>query len=459
MGNASGLNPNEWSAVAELTGDRLDRLVISPTESLHKAIAQRVFTAVPIGSGTVRPIHDGIAGAVYRAVRHGVAGSTTLAAAFLRAASSDASVRPLSDSRRGRFLLSAINGLMGDRLEELGNELSVSMAVRWRDGDVACDAGALRRAFPHSTPRLAVFLHGLAGSDEWWTQPPGSPAVRFGTLLRRDLGVTPVWVRYNTGLRISENGRRLAALLESLTGNWPVAITDLVLIGHSMGGLVARSAGQAAVSARLGWPTLLRHIVTLGTPHHGVPLEKAVHLTSWALRIVPEAAAFADILDARSVGIRDLGFGNLCDEDWSGEGPGAPLCDQRTPVPPLKGCGHTFVGATVTKDPNHPVGWLVGDLAVRTESSSGRSGKHTILLPPGSVVRLGGLHHLDLLGHPVVYAHLRAALEGSLEVRHQAGRVDPQPTRMGSSERSRLRRSGRGAGIWTGDQLLPNCSL
>ncbi|GAA1810448.1 hypothetical protein [Nostocoides veronense] len=41
------------------------------------------------------------------------------------------------------------------------------------------------------------------------------------------LGLTPVLVRYNSGLRISDNGAALGALLADLVAGWPVPLTRI----------------------------------------------------------------------------------------------------------------------------------------------------------------------------------------------------------------------------------------
>jgi pimeloyl-ACP methyl ester carboxylesterase len=389
---------NELSALAEVAGETIDRLAITPAQSLHTAIATRVFRNTGPGAAPVRVVHDTIATALYGAARAAVTGTAAAASLAIRNAGGEADVRPLTRSRRGRLAVSAVNGFIGDRLDELDSDLAVPMSVRRRGADVGCDAAALRGAFPRATPRVAVFLHGLAETEEWWRR--GTAASRggdrrpFGVRLRRDLGLTPVDVRYNTGLRVEDNGARLGALLESLVEHWPVPVRELVVVGHSMGGLVARSACHQAGELGQAWAGRLRHIVTLGTPHHGAPLEKAVHAAAWLLRAVPEARPLAEILDLRSAGIRDLRLG--------------------IPMPLHGGCGHTFITATVTRDPDHPLGWLVGDLLVRTESAAGRCRERTIPVPPDAVVHVGGLTHFDLLDHPLVYERLREALGRSL---------------------------------------------
>jgi pimeloyl-ACP methyl ester carboxylesterase len=130
-------------------------------------------------------------------------------------------------------------------------------------------------------------------------------------------------VRYNTGRHVSENGRSLADLLEALVAAWPVAVERIALVGHSMGGLVARSACHQAAERSDAWVGRVRHVVSLGTPHTGAPLAQAVHVAAAGLATVPETRAFSAFLRRRSAGIRDLRDGSLVDEDWRGRDPDA----------------------------------------------------------------------------------------------------------------------------------------
>jgi pimeloyl-ACP methyl ester carboxylesterase len=321
---------------------------------------------------------------------------------------------PFSRSRFGRNTVAAINAFIGDRLEESDNELAIKMSLRHAGADLVCDRRSLRLAYPNATGRIAVFLHGLLETEEWWLRGPtrrrAVGTMPFAEGLRRDLGVTAVFVRYNTGLHVSENGAALARLLESLTENWAITIEQLALLGHSMGGLVARSACHAARRSGYRWPDRVRHLVTLGTPHTGAPLEKAVHVTSWILGKVPEARPLADVLELRSAGIQDLRFGYVCDEEWHDDDRRKLLDDRRVDLPLLPECTYTFITATVTRDPAHALGWMLGDLLVRTDSASGRHRERRIPVPDGGVVHIGGLHHFDLLDHPLVYERLREAL-------------------------------------------------
>ena len=125
-----------------------------------------------------------------------------------------------------------------------------------------------------------------------------------------------MYVRYNSGRHISENGRSLSELMEELVAAWPVEVERIALVGHSMGGLVARSACCHAAEDGADWARLVRHSVSLGTPHMGAPLEQAVHVLSAGLAALPETRPFANFLRRRSGGIRDLRQGSLVDEDW-----------------------------------------------------------------------------------------------------------------------------------------------
>ncbi len=139
----------------------------------------------------------------------------------------------------------------------------------------------MRRAYPNAKPRVVVFVHGLCETDDAWKGIPARPTPRhvpYGHRMEIELGYTPVYLRYNTGRHISENGRDLALLLEDLVRAWPVPIHEITLVGHSMGGLVARSACHYGADSAC--VAKVRHVFTLGTPHRGAPLEQAANAAS-----------------------------------------------------------------------------------------------------------------------------------------------------------------------------------
>jgi len=280
---------------------------------------------------------------------------------------------------------------------------------------VPVESAALRAAFPDAGDRLAVFLHGLTETESSWCrhseQHHGRAGVDYGTQVHEDLGLTPVYLRYNTGLHISDNGRTLDALLDALVEAWPVPVQDVVLIGHSMGGLVARSAlhqGGGGTPEAHAWTTLVRDTVTLGSPHLGAPLERGVHRLTAVLDRLPETRPLARLLSLRSVGIKDLRRGTLVEADWTGRDLDALTPGAHTHVPLLDGARHFVVLGTVSRTTEGPIAELVGDLMVQPRSASGDTGDDDRLaFPPDHVHRIGGLHHLDLLNHPLVYQRIR----------------------------------------------------
>jgi pimeloyl-ACP methyl ester carboxylesterase len=374
---------DELHALTRLTFEELG-LATGGIGDIHRAIAGRAFG--PVGSGLPRMLHDTISRGVYAGLR-GAAGLAGHAAGVAVSGRG----RSLSVTPRGAAVLAVLNGLRGDVLEAEGSDLAEPMCVRV--GGRPCAPGDV----PGAGPRVVVFLHGLFETEYAWGRNP------YGARLQLDLGVTPVYIRFNTGRHISENGRSLAELLDTLVADWPVAIEQIALVGHSMGGLVARSACHHGGD----WAPLVRHTVSLGTPHTGAPLESAVHYAATALGVVGETRPFAGFLRRRSAGIRDLRSGSLVDEDWRGRDPEALRAAACQEIPLLEGATHHFVAATITASADHPIARLIGDWLVLAPSASGRSRTRVIGFEAENGAHVGGANHLALLNHPAVYEHLR----------------------------------------------------
>jgi pimeloyl-ACP methyl ester carboxylesterase len=380
--------PDELRELSRIAFDEL-RSGPGGIGQIHGAIADRAFPR----AGLSRTLHDAIARTVYTGVggAFGLAGRAADVALARREAAGE---RTLSTQPRGAALIGILNGLTGDVLEREGSDLAEPMSVRV--GGEAVES--IPDAFPEATGWPVVFVHGLFETEFGWGYGGHEP---YGPRLARDLGCTPVYVRYNSGRHVSENGRSLAELLEALVRDWPVPVERIALVGHSMGGLVARSACHWAFERSDEWVRRVRHIVSLGSPNSGAPLEEAVHVASAGLGAFPETRPFARFLRRRSAGIRDLRRGSLVDEDWRDRDPDALRAAACKEVPLLDGATHCFVAATVTRDARHPVGRLVGDWLVLEKSASYKT-EHAM--------HVGGLHHLALLNHPDVYACLRERL-------------------------------------------------
>jgi len=281
--------------------------------AIERAIAGRVFSILDRSAEVSRWIHGGVAAGVAAGLRGAADGLGRGTAAAMRTLAPE---RAPSTTALGAGVLAAINGLIGDALDRDRSELAQEMSVRLGGEAVALEGDSLERAFPDAGPKLAVFLHGLMETEFSWLHFAGAAGGSYGSRLAADLGYTPVYVRYNTGRHVSENGRSLDELLERLVVQWPMEVAEIALIGHSMGGLVARSACHLANERRAGWVSRIRHTVTLGTPHLGAPLAQAAHYANAVLGAVPETRALAAPLRRRSAGIRDLRQGSLVDEDW-----------------------------------------------------------------------------------------------------------------------------------------------
>ena len=353
-------------------------------KAFHHATAERAFRAVGPAGRPVKFVHDAISDVVYG----GLGQAVRLGGSAVEAAIGRRQAQLLSQSPRGAAVLAVVNGLIGDTLEREQNELTQPMAIRLDGVPVGVEA------FPRATPRMAVFLHGLMETEFSWGRRPN-----YGSRLAEDRGWTPVHVRYNTGRRISENGRSLSELLEQAVAGWPVEVREVALIGHSMGGLVARSAAHQGAEEGASWVRAVSHVVSLGTPHRGAPLEEVVHLGSAALNLLPETRPVSRFLRRRSGGIRDLRRGSLVDDDWKDCDPDALRATACKEIPLLEGATHCFVSASVTRSPGNPLGRLIGDMLVLSSSAAPWREEQAF--------HLGGVDHFALLNHPEVYDRLR----------------------------------------------------
>jgi triacylglycerol lipase len=197
--------------------------------------------------------------------------------------------------RRLDFALGVLNGAIGQHLSRTDNELGTVMAI-YRDG-----ASTTVAQLPLSTPHLVVLVHGIMGTEHIWAFPDGSD---YGTALE-GLGMTALRLRYNSGRAVADNGASLSGLLDEIVATWPVPVESITLVGHSMGGLVVRSALHRPST----WRPLVRRAIYLGTPHRGAPLERVGKVVHRVLSVIdqPYTRLVADVADLRSDGMKDLG--------------------------------------------------------------------------------------------------------------------------------------------------------
>jgi pimeloyl-ACP methyl ester carboxylesterase len=375
-----------------VAAEAADDVIIGTVRDVHGAVARRVFGLTNRGTaGSARVsevLHEGMSTAVYT----GLGTALRATGRGLRAADRRGVGGSIDATPRGRTLVSAVNGLMGDRLAEQHSGLAIRLAVRHDGRDLALDPESLRSTFPRATSDVVVFLHGLGENESHWNLRSAEHGGSYGTRLAAETSWTPVYLRANTGLTIADNGAALASLLDDLVAGWPGGVRRLALVGHSMGGLIMRAACAVSTDSETPWNSLVTDVVTLGSPHLGAPLERGVALGANALGRLPESAPFGRLLEYRSVGILDLRAGLAAD------------------LQHLPNARYHLVAATLARSARHPVSETLGDLLVRYPSATGRPRRGPEMFPGADVLHVKG-DHFDLLNHPQVYPALKSWLD------------------------------------------------
>ncbi len=382
---------------AALAAEHLDLLVLGAARDIHDSVSQRVHGVLDkVAGGPTVPhrIHDGIAQGVYAGIGLGLKG----AAKALRQADRLGVGPSIEDTAKGRFVVSAVNGLIGDKLVAEGSPLAIEIGVR-RDGrDVPLTPDGLAAAYPEASDAIVVFLHGLCETENYWDRrsrprrPDGSSAPSYGARLESDEGWSPVFVRANTGLSLAETGVALNSLLGRLIDAWPTEVRRIALVGHSMGGLIARAACAVSTSADRDWTDLVTDIVTLGAPHTGSPVERSIARGIRAAAHAPELLPLARVFEQRSVGVLDLHDG---------------MPEDVAHVPNAR---YHLVAATLSGSAKSPVAATVGDYLVQYRSAVGLLPGGVEMFPGADVLHVGRADHFDLLNHDDVYAALRGWL-------------------------------------------------
>jgi pimeloyl-ACP methyl ester carboxylesterase len=304
--------------------------------------------------------------------------------------------------------LAILNGLVGDHLARTDNRLATELAFIVDGQPIAMDRASFLAAFPNATAKVAMLVHGLMCTEAVFRLPDGSD---YGTYFERDFGYTPLRVRYNSGRAIADTGASLAQLLDTLSAAYPVPIEEILLIGFSMGGLVLRAACHTAQADSLPWLRLVRRAIYLGTPHRGAPLERAGRTLTRILRAVPDpyTRLIADVADARSEGLRDLGQADLRHEDRERTRLSHHLSvrDPQHPVPLLGEIQHYLVAGTAL---GHPLLALwFGDAMVPVASATADqcTTVASLALPPEHVRIFEGYPHVRLAHDEAVWEQLR----------------------------------------------------
>lgn len=296
-----------------------------------------------------------------------------------------------------------LNGAVGDYLHASQNGLGIAMALYVGNRPLPLTPEALLRVHPRPTAKLCVLVHGLGCNEGSWAYPdPDDPGreLSYGAGLAADLGYTPLFVRYNTGLAIARNGQHLADLLAALLDAYPLPVEELILIGHSMGGLVIRVACYLGSRRHDPWVGRVRQAFYLGSPHDGAPLALLGEVATRVLHAVPNPITrlIGDIFNLRSQGVKDLRAAPLLDAARQ-DAPGLQA------APWLAGARHYLVVGTLTEDPRHPLALLLGDGLVLAPALAG--GEPRAPIPPEQIACFPRTDHLQLARDPAVYRQIR----------------------------------------------------
>jgi len=391
--------------------------VVRIVEGVHQAVWRTLGAPAGAQPGQTR----GLTGLVYRAVEGsaqllGLGAQGVLARLEPLLASADAQA-PGSPQREA--VLAALNGVLGDRLVASHNPLATPMTLRWRGEALHWQALPPGMGTAVSG-KVLLLVHGLCMNDLQWQVAAGTAPTtqaNFGAALAARLGYTPVYLRYNTGQHTSDNGLALALQLEHLARHWPVPLQEITVLAHSMGGLVIRSAVAQARQQALHWPTHLKNIVFLGTPHHGAPLERAGHWVDQLLGATPFSAPFARLAQLRSAGITDLRYGHVLATDWEGRDRFRRIPDSRVPVPLPDGVACYTVAATTAAKRSLLADRLLGDGLVPLHSALGQHDDpaRTLAFAKPAQWIAYRTHHMALLHSPAVVQQVERWLASAPE--------------------------------------------
>ncbi len=411
------LRATDAAAVAKLA-TQATLGIAGVAEGVHQSVLQTLGAAAAktSGKGSKGPGQTGgITGLVYSAVR----GVTHLVGKGLDTALTqlkplfEATDHSAPESPQREAVLAALNGVLGDHLAATQNPLATTMQLR-------------HSAESPKTGKILLLIHGLCMNDlQWRTSTKLAPenaaagatqTLDHGAALAAALGYSPVYLRYNTGLHVSQNGQTLSRQLAQLLQDWPVPVTELSVVAHSMGGLVIRSAVHYATDDKSAWLASLKNIAFLGTPHHGAPLERAGNWIDVLLGSTPYSRPFAILAQLRSAGITDLRYGHVLDTDWQGHDRFRQRPDSRLPVPLPAGVASCTIAATLAGQRSSVSDRLLGDGLVPLESALGQHVEpHRSLAFDNKAQRiLYKTSHLALLKSPLVTQQLIAWFSAKL---------------------------------------------
>jgi pimeloyl-ACP methyl ester carboxylesterase len=372
----------------------LIKLVINATNGTTDLV-ETMHSTIELGQQPLdesrASITSGITGLIYKGIR----GGTKLIGTSLDYAMQ--AVLPfleedIEPSKTRDIFLSVINGVYGDKLVVTENPLALEMKFFYQQQELIPSQLNLKQP----SKKIMLFVHGLCLSHHCWEDDD----TNLSSDMAQKLGFTPVYLHYNTGQTIASNGRELASKLEALVSYWPIAVTDITIVGHSMGGLVVRSAHYYAGNKNYNWLHANKKLVSIGTPHHGAPLEKGASVLENLMQLSQYALPFTRLTKIRSRGIENLRHGSITDIE-----------DEFVPLP--IDVEYFALAAVLSENKHFLAEKIIGDGLVTPDSALGQSNDSTRVLsiPLENKWTGQGVGHNEMLCHPEVFEQLTILLE------------------------------------------------
>ena len=368
-------------------------------EAMHRRIVHPPF----LPSTPIQNLVTIIAGMTYKNIRRGtkfIGKGTDKAFEHLGSV-----IGEIQATDKREAIRSVLNGIVGDYLEEKENPLKITMQVRNEGKTISIDSKSIEKSYHTLNGKILLMIHGSCMNDIQWSRKKHN----HGATLAKELNKTPIYLLYNSGLHISNNGQNLNELLEKLVLHWPVPVEELVIVSHSMGGLISRSAIHYGQQQQKSWTKQLKKIIFLGTPHHGAPLEQAGNYLDVILEAIPYAKPFARLGKIRSAGVTDLRYGNLTDEDWEGNDKFKLQGDKRQNIVLPKNVECYSIGGVIGKATESISSLLLGDNLVGINSALGQHKNPTKSLnfKKENTWIAYETNHSDLLSNIKIYAKMK----------------------------------------------------
>jgi len=217
-----------------------------------------------------------------------------------------------------------ISSILGSSHNQKFKLTKIDMSFRTLGADVTAKEVAEEFRASNKT-KLILFIPGLFTDETVWLEK----WIPYKRKKIRSLGIStefqkkeyfPVYVRYNHGLPIHENGKKLMHLLDIFFQECPEAKPNL--IAYSLGGLVLRSCLYYAKEEKKLWVNQFQKVISIATPNRGSYLEKIGFWLGLILEKSPNIALkiIGMVGNLRSDAIKDLSFGLVKEEPktlWS----------------------------------------------------------------------------------------------------------------------------------------------